>query len=107
MSLSKRRVDIDPETPVREVTDLLEHPKEEIEFRVGKRIFVIHESSPAPKTDTSSDSAEEDGADGLLAIAGAWEGRIDSEALIKYIYEMRELDSERERYLDQHRSGAE
>jgi len=108
MSVPKRRIDIDPETPVREITGLLEQPDEEIAFRVGKRLFVIHETdSTDEKGETPSDVSTMDGVDGLLAIAGSMKGIIDGEALKKHVYELRDLDAERELRIAQARANIE
>jgi len=108
MSLSKRRVDIDPETPVREIAELIELPSDTVEFRYGPHLLVLHRSDVSTEQEPSPSIApEEDGVDGLLRIAGSMEGIIDAEALEKYIYEMRDKDAEREQRIAQARLDVE
>jgi hypothetical protein len=108
MSLSKRRIEIDPETPAREIAELLERPNDTVEFRVGRHLLVIHRSeSPVEQESSSSNQSMNDGIDGLLKIAGTMKGIIDGEALKKYVYEMRDQDTEREKHIMQARSNVE
>jgi hypothetical protein len=94
MSLSKRRIEIDPETPVRELTDLLLNESEySIEIRVGTHLFVVHRGGDEGYDPASSDGGEKrDATDRLLAAAGGWKGLVDGEALKSYLAENREID---------------
>jgi len=83
MSLPKRRIDVDPMTPVGDVTELLRNTDVEIEIRVGRRLFIVHRSDD----ENASVSAEAETATArLLAHAGAWKGNVDGEALKRQIY---------------------
>lgn len=99
MSLPKRRIDIDPATPVRDITDLLLNEAEDsIEIRVGKHLFVVHRHDDE-ETGTDSSEVEEtrDATDRLLAAAGGWKGLVDVEALKRYLSENREIDADTRR----------
>jgi hypothetical protein len=92
MSMPKRRFDVDPATPVGDVAELFESDEEEISFRVGRHLFVLHKSeqeSPPPTEESETATAR------LLAHAGAWKGNVDGEAFKRYIAEMRQIDRDR------------
>lgn len=102
MSVAKRSIAIDPDTPIREAIELLTEVDDEVEVRIGDRVFVLHERPAEPmqppigRTPIESTGTGK----GLAAFVGIWDDQgIDFDALKKYIYEMRdyEYDIERER----------
>jgi hypothetical protein len=108
MSLPKRHIEVEPETPVGEIAELIEQPSDRVEFRIGGHLLVLHRSdSPAEQEPSPLDQSVNDGVDGLLKIAGSMKGIIAGETLKSYIYEMRDQDIEREQRLAQARSSVE
>lgn len=98
MSLPKRRIEIDPETPVRTLTEMLTASEEEIEIRIGPHLLVVHRSSDeTAEGESVSAGVKRDATDRLLAGAGAWKDLVDGAALKRYVYDMRGLDPDLER----------
>ena len=61
MSQPLRRIDVDPETPIRDVDALLTHPGDAIEIRVGDRLFVIRRlDDEAAETDSALNTPGQD-----------------------------------------------
>lgn len=87
MSLPKRRIDVDPDMPVRDLLRLLDTTGDPLTMVVMGRTVEVHEeaSSDTPPSD------EEKKAIGRRAIGG-WQDLIDLDELERSIYEGRDQD---------------
>jgi len=97
MAAERKPIEIDPESPLGEAIERAIEVDGKAELRVGSHLLLFHrsdhDSSDAPRNEPVSN------VDRVIAAARAGKDSIDAEAMKKFIYEMRDSEAARPRYV--------
>ncbi len=90
-------IEIDPKSPLGEAIEQAIEADGKVELRVGSHLFLVHRSDRDSSNAIENEPASN--VDRVIAAARAGKNSIDAVAMKKFIYEMRDSEAARPRYV--------